>query len=101
MFLDISPEKRLKSDFFINEIKARNNLIIWWKHYYKISRTDERFKNLTLGSLLEDYLDYVISQMPSISTEAIENINTKKEEFQEWAEKMKVLTSRHLQNTQK
>ena len=57
----LTDTERVDSDEFQEEKeKIFKSVIIWWKNYYKIPSSDERYQRLTYSELLEDYFEYIV-----------------------------------------
>lgn len=79
--------------------RIQNSIISWWKNYYKIPRTDERFINLTWSDLYEDYLECLVlneeklkdSEKNAEFEDWEKDVFANPEKFEEWAKMQKNL----------
>lgn len=89
----LSDTERIKSDEY-QEQKNRvlKSVVTWWKNYYKIPSSDERYKTLSYLELLEDYFEYIVINDRSESDEKDAELElwenevwSDPQEFEKWA----------------
>ena len=81
----MTAAERFKSDDWKREKeRIENSILVWWKNYYKISRADERYRNVCYHDIYEDFLEYLVLNEEALSP----TMNDKSEDLKEWEQEI-------------
>ncbi|HEX2868738.1 MAG TPA: hypothetical protein VHO03_16980 [Ignavibacteriales bacterium] len=61
--IELSEKEQLRDEeFYKLAVKARKDIVLWWKKKYNYSRTDPRYLNATQTEIYEDFLEWIIDK---------------------------------------